>query len=98
MHYQQIRQLTGHKSDRNPLTQVEVQISSGENTQHVMLTDKESKEEAIIQRNQRHAKQSLQTPFAANKTLASAIDPSNPLNNIKDIMEQLLIISILSIN
>jgi hypothetical protein len=98
LHYQQIRQLTGHKSDRNPLTQVEVQISSGENTQHVMLTDKESKEEAIIQRNQRHAKQSLQTPFAANKTLASAIDPSNPLNNIKDIMEQLLIISILSIN
>jgi uncharacterized damage-inducible protein DinB len=44
-------------------------------------------EEAIIERNQRHAKQSLQTPFAANKILYNAIDPRNPNNHIDDILE-----------
>jgi hypothetical protein len=39
-----------------------------------------------MRRNQRHSKQSLQTPFAANVMLAEAIHPDKPNNKIEEIL------------
>jgi hypothetical protein len=56
--YHNIREITGHKKDKIPLTQI--QVMGPENPdEKVFLTTKTEMETAIIQRNQRHARQSL---------------------------------------
>jgi hypothetical protein len=82
--YMQIRAITGHKSDKTPLTQIDIIDSDG---QTVKVTNKEELEKAIIVRNQRHARQSLQTPFASIPELQDAVNPNLPTNNIEDILE-----------
>jgi hypothetical protein len=73
-----IRGITGHKKDRNPLTEVE--ITQGNNPQqYETLTDKESIERAIIKQNQQHARQSLQTPLQATKPSHNQLTQSSHL-------------------
>jgi hypothetical protein len=76
----------GHNKDRNPLTEVEISRENNPSTYEI-LTDKDSIEEAIIKRNQSHARQSLKTPFGHNQTLAQAVDPDFPSNQINKIIE-----------
>jgi hypothetical protein len=78
----QFRGLTGHKKDRTPLTQVEIH-DPDDPSQTILLTNKESIEQAITQWNQNHSRQS---PFAANNILAFAVDPTNPQNKIEEIL------------
>lgn len=53
----------------------------------IILTDKTSVEQSIISHNQHHARQSLQTPFAQNPTLAQTTDPTFPQNQIEEILQ-----------
>jgi hypothetical protein len=85
--YRAISNITGHKKDRNPLTQAMVPSNNNNTQSNVILTDKTSVEQSIISRNQHHAHQSLQTPFAQNPTLAQAIDPAFPQNQIENILQ-----------
>ncbi len=85
--YKNIGGITGHRTDRNPLTKVDILMPHDSNT-YVMLTDKDSIETAIMRRNQHHARQSLQTPFASNQTLAQAINPCFPGNQINQILDE----------
>jgi hypothetical protein len=83
--YIQIRKIAGTKKEKNPLTQVDIQ--SGTPPQIATLTTKAEIELAILERNQRHARQSLQTPFASNPVLAQAINPDHPDNKIEQIVQ-----------
>ncbi len=42
------------------------------------LTEKEEIEKAIMERNQRHSRQSLNTPFSTYQGLRDVINPDNP--------------------
>lgn len=84
--YNQIRTITGHKSEKTPLTQIEILSPHEDNTRTVIAT-KEEMENAIMKRNQRHSRQSLQTPFANNLELREAVDPYHPNNKIEQILE-----------
>jgi hypothetical protein len=54
---------------------------------YTTLTSKHDIEDVIILRNQKHSRQSLNTPFAANKLLKQAIDPLCPNNKIDEILQ-----------
>lgn len=55
--------------------------------QQIIITTKPEMEAAIIKRNQQHARQSLNTPFASIPELSSAINPENPTNQIEEILQ-----------
>lgn len=55
--YQSIKNLTIHKKDCNPLTQVDILDST--HTSTIMLTNKASIKHAVILHNQKHSWQSL---------------------------------------
>jgi hypothetical protein len=84
--YKQIRTITGHKTDKNPLTQVDVP-SPIDGGQIITVTTKEDLESSIISRNQNHARQSLQTPFATVPALKAAVNPQDPANKIENILD-----------
>jgi hypothetical protein len=48
--------------------------------------NKESIEQTIMERNIRHSRQSLKTPFAADADLAKAVNPNNDGNEINNIL------------
>ncbi len=83
--YLQIRQILGHKKDKTPLTEA-TQVDPESGTLQ-LLTDKNSLEEAILHRNQKHARQALATPFAANPILARAINHTDRNNNMQQILD-----------
>lgn len=83
--YIQIPELTGHKKDKNPLTQVDIG-NPNEKSKMITLTTKSDIAEAIIVHNQHHARQFLATPFAASPELSAAVDTQNPYNHIEDIL------------
>jgi hypothetical protein len=83
--YKNIQEITGTKKEKKPLTQIKI-INPDEPATQITLTTKPEIEQALIQRNQRHARQSLNTPFATIPSLAQAIDPSNPNNKIDQIL------------
>jgi hypothetical protein len=85
--YAQINELIGGKKTKNPLTQIEIMDPSLNNKATTTLITQEQIESAIIQRNQRHARQSLQTPFSTIPELAEAINPANPANKIENIVK-----------
>ena len=83
--YQNIKEITSHKKIKTPLTQVD--IDDPHNNTKITLTTKAEMEDAITKRNQKHARQSLQTPFANIPELKADIDPHNCTNNkIDDIL------------
>lgn len=84
--YNNIRQIAGHRNEKTPLTQIDIDNPNQPNTP-ITITTKLEMENAIIQRNQRHARQALQTPFAAIPHLATAIDPIHPDNTIDQILD-----------
>ncbi len=53
----------------------------------ITLTTKEEMVYAIIQRNQPRTRQSLYTPFAANKTLAEAVNIHNESNRMPKLLD-----------
>lgn len=72
----------------SPLTQVEV-LSQPDNPLSPLstITSKIDLERAILERNQRHSKQALKTPFMTIPFLQTAIDPfylDNQLDNISN--------------
>jgi hypothetical protein len=79
-----IREKTGSKKEKNPLTQVEVLT---EQLTKTTITTKDDLESAIMARNQKHSRQALQTPFATNPILAKAIDPLDPDNKIDELLQ-----------
>ncbi len=83
--YSQIQTITGHKTDKTPLTQIEVQNPTDGNTR-TMITTKQEMEEAIMERNQRHSRQYLQMPFVSIPELYNAVNPNNPNNKIEQIL------------
>jgi hypothetical protein len=83
--YKNIREITGHRKERNPLTQIEIDDPT-DSTNKLTLTTKVELEDAIIMRNQRHSRQALQTPLATNPTFAATMDPLNEDNKIEDIL------------
>lgn len=84
--YSQIRGIIGLKRELSPLTQIEIDDPNDSDC-HITLTTKNELEHALTLRNQKHARQSLHTPFAAIPSLAKTIDPHNSDNNINDIMQ-----------
>ncbi len=82
--YQMIHNITGHKKDKKPLTQVD--ILDGVTSSPTTLTNKESIEQAIMELNIRHSRQSLKTPFAADEDLAKAVNPTHDGNKINNIL------------
>ncbi len=82
--FQQKRNITRSKKEKNPLTQVDVSTAEGPPGFTTTLTTKADIELAIMSRNQRHSCQSLQTPFVANPDLATAINPDHPENKIEE--------------
>lgn len=84
--YKQIKTIMGHKTDKTPLTQIEIQSTANDGTR-TTLTTKEELEEAIMKHNQRHSRQSLQTPFANIPELFEAVDPNNPHNKIAPLLD-----------
>jgi hypothetical protein len=79
-----IREITGSKKEKNPLTQVEVLTDQLTKT---TITSKDEMETAIMAQNQKHSRQALQTPFATNPSLAKAIDPLDSGNRIDDLLQ-----------
>jgi len=75
----------GHKKDKTPLTQVTT--LTHESTSPTLIMTKTALEETILHCNQRHACQSLDTPFAKQPTLSCAIDHTIPMNKINQILE-----------
>lgn len=76
--YNEIREIIGSK-ERIPLTQIEIPDPVNVNNR-ITLTTKIEMEQALTCRNQKHARQSLQTPFATIPSLLTAIDPHNNNN------------------
>jgi hypothetical protein len=83
--YNQIQELIGGKKVKNPLTQIEILDTTKDGAKNI-LTDKNEIERAIMERNQRHSRQSLNTPFQNIPSLANAINPTNPNNKIEEIL------------
>jgi hypothetical protein len=83
--YHNIQTITGTKKEKKPLTQIDIPCPKTP-TSKITLTTKLEIEDALIKRNQIHAQQSLKTPFAAIPSLANAIDPINPTNQIDQIL------------
>lgn len=52
----------------------------------ITLTTKLELENAILKRNQQHARQSLKTPFTSDPYLANAVNPESPTNQIEEII------------
>lgn len=89
LEFLQIRQILGHKKDRNPLTEAtHVDPISGASQ---LLTDKTSLEEAILHRNQVHARQALATPFITNPILSRAINHTDSENHISQMLDGIFI-------
>ncbi len=84
--YMQIKEITGSKKEKTPLTQIDISDQNNP-LNKITLTTKAEIEPAIMTRNQRHSWQSLQTPFATNPTLSQAIDPHHPNNKIEEILQ-----------
>lgn len=84
--YSNIRQIAGHQKEKTPLTQNDINTPDQPNNSTTITTKMEI-ENAIIQQNQRHARQALQTPFAAIPHLADAIDPFRPDNKVDQILD-----------
>jgi hypothetical protein len=86
--FRNIRDITGKQ--QTPLTQVDnstpMEAGSTRMPSTTTLTTKEEIEQAIIRRNQRHSKQSLATPFAADPTLSKAVSPEAD-HRIDDILD-----------
>lgn len=83
--YANIQTITGNKKEKIPFTQVDIRCPTN-STNTITLTTKHEIEEAIIKRNQLHARQALQTPFASTQGLSDAINPNNPNNSIEKIL------------
>ncbi len=82
----QIRDIVDSKKEKTPLTQIDI-ITQNDPTSMVTITTKESIEPVIMARNQRHSWQSLQTPFATDPLLSTAIDSNYPDNKIEEIIQ-----------
>jgi hypothetical protein len=83
--YANIQTIVGNKKEKTPFTQVDIRCPTT-STNTITLTTKHEIEEAIIKRNQLHARQALQTPFASTQGLSDAINPNNPNNSIEKIL------------
>jgi hypothetical protein len=83
--YSQINELIGRKKTKKPLTQTKVIDCNNDGTK-TTLTTREEIETALINRNQKHSHQSLNTLFSYIPELADASNPTNPDNKIEDII------------
>jgi len=73
--YLTLNELLGKQ--RKPLTQVDIRSQQGNpSSQFITVTTKDELERAILDRNKRHSKQSLKTPFMNDPFLSTSIDPS----------------------
>jgi hypothetical protein len=81
--YRDIHNIVGDK-DRLPLIQIDI-IDPEDPNQHLTINTKIEMEQALIERNQRHSRQSLQLPFATIPDLVDAINPKSPMNKIEHI-------------
>jgi hypothetical protein len=84
--YANIRLIAGNKKEKAPLTQIDINDPDNPSIKRT-ITTKLDMEDAIIQRNQHHARQALQTPIASSPSLTNALDPLHPNNRIDQILE-----------
>lgn len=81
--FRQINLITQHKNEKLPLTMIDILDSNGQRNTH---TSKDEIEQAILRRNQMHARQSLKTPFATKPALSKTINPLDPANRIDELL------------
>jgi hypothetical protein len=71
-----------------PFTQIDILSDPNTDPQHLTtLTNKTDVEAVLLQRNQRHSRQSLHTPFFMNPILRDAINPNSPSSLLDNLFE-----------
>jgi hypothetical protein len=91
--YSQIKSLLGKQ--QFPLTQVDILSHRNDSYSPFMtLTTRTDIEEQILSRNQRHSKQSLNTPFFTNSILCEVIDPISETSHFDDLINGIFVESI----
>lgn len=83
--YKNIQNIAGNKKERTSFTQVDI-LNATDPSKTITLTMKHNIKHAIMNRNQHHASQSLQTPCTTIQGLANAIDPNNNNSCIEQIL------------
>ncbi len=83
--YKNIQNIAGNKKERTSFTQVDI-LNATDPSRTITLTMKHNIKHAIMNRNQHHASQSLQTPCTTIQGLENAIDPNNNNSCIEQIL------------
>jgi len=72
---------------QSPLTEIDVALHHGDVSSYTTCTTKHDVEMHLIQQNQKHSKQALNTPLMRSSVSANIIDPMSPSNKIDDLLQ-----------
>ena len=72
---------------QSPLTEIDIALHHGDVSSYTTCTTKHDVKIHLIQRNQKHSKQALNTPLMRSSVSANIIDPMSLSNKIDDLLQ-----------